>query len=340
MSDATGALTGSDAPASSRRPAIAWNWSLFLLGAIYAVPAMIATPHNPTVGLGLAVGVLPVAAFTLPAARRGRRAVVIVGVVCAVCFVIGAIITQVPVLALAALFALAVVFAQWSRRGRAGLMAMILGLPLVGIGLSFDVSTAATAAALMVAGAAYAWGVSMLWPESPQPAAAPAPRGAPSRNDMLLYGVLLGAAAVSAAGIGYALNLEHIGWATGAALLVMRPAQDQLLLRSVGRAASVSLGALAAASFAELSAGGVVTALVVGVVLAALTATTASRWYVTPGFTTFVAITLILQRPGEDPAGRFWERVIETGIGVGVALLFGALVPALIRALRRRRLGR
>jgi uncharacterized membrane protein YccC len=76
---------------------------------------------------------------------------------------------------------------------------------------------------------------------------------------------------------------------------------------------------------------------VVGAVIAALSATQTSRWYIAPAFTTFVALTLILQAPGERPGARFLERTIETAIGVGVALVFGALVPALIRSIRRRK---
>lgn len=315
---------------------IAWHWSFFLLGAIYALPAMILTPFAPAVGLGLAVGVLPVAAFNLPGYRRGRRAILIVGSVSGLCFVIGSILTQQPVVAVIAIFVLAVVFALWARTSRAGLFAMVLCLPLVGIGLSFDdLGLALTVGGVMVLGAAYAWGVAMLWPE--HQVAPPVRDRVPERHEMLLYGVLLGAAAATAAAIGYALQLEHVGWVTGAALLVMRPVRDQLILRSIGRAASVVAGAFAAAAFALLAPTALATALAVGLAIASLSATQASRWYVAPAFTTFVALTLILQEPGSRPAARFLERVIETGIGVGVALLFGALVPALIRRRRQRK---
>lgn len=319
------------------RPAdIAWHWSFFLLGAIYALPAMIVTPFVPAVGLGLAVGVLPVAAFNLPGYREGRRAILLVGSVSGLCFVVGSVLTQQPVVAVISMFVLAVVFALWARKKRAGLFAMVLCLPLVGIGLSFhDLRLALVIGGVMVLGAAYAWAVAMLWPE--HQVAPPVRDSVPGRGEMLLYGTLLGAAAATAAAIGYALRLEHVGWATGAALLVMRPVRDQLILRSIGRAASVVAGAFAAAALALLSPTSLATALAVGLAIASLSATQASRWYVAPAFTTFVALTLILQAPGSRPAARFLERTIETGIGVGVALLFGALVPALIRRWRQRK---
>ncbi|MGB4777315.1 FUSC family protein [Microbacterium sp.] len=315
---------------------IAWHWSFFVLGAIYALPAMIVIPFSPAAGLGLAVGVLPVAAFNLPRFRRGRRAILLVGCISGACFVVGSLLTQRPVLAVVAMFLLGVGFALWGRVRPAGRLAMALCLPLIGIGLSFDdVALAATVAGLMVLGAAYAWGIAMLWPEHQVPL--PVRDSEPTRQEMLLYGVLLGGAAATATAIGYALQLEHVGWVTGAALMVMRPVREQLILRSVSRSAAVVVGAFAAASFALLTPSPLAIAVAIGLVIAALSATQASRWYIAPAFTTFVALTLILQAPGERPGMRFVERTVETAIGVGVALVFGALIPALIRLRRSRR---
>jgi uncharacterized membrane protein YccC len=154
---------------------------------------------------------------------------------------------------------------------------------------------------------------------------------------MLVYGLLLGAAAASAAGIGFAPGLEHVGWATGAVLLVMRPARGQLISRSVGRALSVFVGALAAAVFALLSPGDVVLSIVIGGVVGALCANQESRWYVAPGFTTFVAVTFLLVNSTVRPEVRFLERTVETLLGIGLALFFGVLVPSLISLLGRRR---
>ena len=119
---------------------------------------------------------------------------------------------------------------------------------------------------------------------------------------------------------------------------VMRPARNQLVLRSIGRAASVLIGALAAAALAAIAPAALVVGVVVGIALGALTATTASRWYVAPGFTTFVALTLIIHaETGVSPGDRFIERTLETLLGVGLALLFGAAVPAGIAWMRKGR---
>ena len=53
--------------------------------------------------------------------------------------------------------------------------------------------------------------------------------------------------------------------------------------------------------------------------------TRASRWYVTGGFTTFSVISLTIHADAEHGADAFAERVLETLIGVTVALLFGSI---------------
>ena len=55
----------------------------------------------------------------------------------------------------------------------------------------------------------------------------------------------------------------------------------------------------------------------------------------TPGFTTFVVISLLVyQHPGSAQS-RFIERVVETLLGVGLAYFFGLVVPTFIGRVRR-----
>jgi hypothetical protein len=53
-----------------------------------------------------------------------------------------------------------------------------------------------------------------------------------------------------------------------------------------------------------------------------------SHWYVTPGFTTFLVFLLLLSQEPDRTFGRFAERVGETVLGVGLALVFVGLLPA------------
>lgn len=315
--------------------AMSWRWSRFGLGALFALPALIVAPFDTPLAVAFGIGVIPAAAFGLPPRRRGRAIISLVGALSALGLLVGSILSMWPVVAVLAMFLFGVLASVNATRGRLGQLVLVLVLPMTGIGLSFSWSAVTLAFAGCIAvGSVYAWLVCLLWPERDAPPLSPAPT--PRGRAMLIYGFLLGTAAAAAACLGFVLELQHVGWATGAVLLVMRPVRGQLITRSIGRAVSVLVGALAAAAMAVLAPGGIVIGLTVGVVIGAMCATQGSRWYVAPGFTTFLALTLILVTSPEPPAERFLERTIETLIGVGLALLFGALIPTLLSLVPRR----
>ena len=187
-------------------------------------------------------------------------------------------------------------------------------------------------------GAVYSWLVSLLWPEpavTGPPQGTPAPRGPAVNAAMLDYGIRLGLAGAVCAAIGFALDLEHVGWAVTAALIVMRPSPELQRLRSVGRLVSVSIGAIAAIAVVETTPSVGVLAAATVAALAAAAGTTGGRWYVTPVFSTFLVFLLLLYSHPDEASSRFWERITETVLGVGVACVFGLLVP-MLRARRRR----
>ena len=219
-------------------------------------------------------------------------------------------------------------------RRRVGQLVMTLALPMIGVGLSYDdTGKGATIAALIFAGAAYACLVSMLWPVRPAPTR-PRPAAEPPT---LGYGVRLGAAGATAAAIGFLAGLEHVGWATAAALLVMRPAADMQRLRSIGRIGAVAAGALLAAGLVTLDPTAGWYALAVVLTLMAAAGTHGSRWYVVPGFTTFLVFLLLLYATPDDATSRFDERLLETVLGVGLAYVFGLAIPAAVGRWRARR---
>ena len=277
--------------------------------------------------MALALGVLPAALVGVLPRRRARVAIVVFGVLIGVPIFIGGALAGVPALAVAAIAALGVASAELAKRSRVGMIVMNVSLPMVGVGLSYaDVGKVAGICALMVAGSAFACAVSMLWPERPPGP----PREAPPAPT-LEYGVRLGLAGATVAAIGFLLDLEHVGWACAAALLVMRPAPEMQRLRSVGRIAAVALGALLAVALVRSgpAAGVIALAVLAAIVLAA--GTHHSRWYVTAGFTTFLVFLLLLYSSPEDAGSRFGERVVETVLGVGVAYLFGLMIPQWLR---------
>jgi uncharacterized membrane protein YccC len=180
----------------------------------------------------------------------------------------------------------------------------------------------------MVLGSLSACLVSMFWPE--HPATRACDRHAPT-GPTIGYGVRLGAAGATAAAIGFALDLEHVGWACAAALLVMRPAAEMQRLRSVGRIVAVACGALAGVALVRTSAPAAVYSVAVIATVAAAAGTHRSQWYVTPAFTTFLVFLLLLYAHPQSAASRFNERLLETLLGVGLAYAYGLALPALVQ---------
>ena len=317
----------------AQAPPIAWHRSRLLLGLALAIPSAVVIPIDPRLGLALAVGVLPAATTPLPPRRRGRVALPVLSVLFALCLGFGALLGGHALPAVLGVFVLCIGASVAAERSRLGLLALRLALPLVGIGLSFDDrATVLATGALLLAGGLWAYLVALAWPEQQlpahptRPAAEPEGTGA-SRRLAIDYGIRLGLAAAIATGLGFAFHVDHKGWMCGAVLFVMRPNTDALLARSLGRAGSVVLGGLLAATCAELQPGlGWLAALIV-VAVAALSATQGSRWYITPFFSTFLVLTLMLYGDPGEGAMRFWQRSLETLIGVALALLFGALIP-------------
>ena len=278
-------------------------------------------------GVALAVAVIPAVSVPLAPRRGGRVVIVVVGGICAAAILLGSVLALSPVAAVSGLFALCVLIAGLGGRRRVATLALNLALPLVSVGFSYaGPSTAAPLAVLFVAGAVWAWLVSLAWPTHSR-AAAPGEgaMGTPAAPGWA-YGVQLGLAGATCAGIGFALHFDHVGWATAAAMLVTRPSAALFARRVLGRPISVLVGAVVAIALLETSPAAPVTAVVLVAVVAAAAAAARSAWYVTPAFTTFLVFLLL---GGADPGqaeAHFGERIGETLLGVTIAVAFGLLV--------------
>lgn len=319
-------LTGTAAPIGIRPPALVWVRRNALLGLVVSVPAVVATAGDVRRGLALAFGVLPAMLIGVLPRRRDRVRVVPVGVLMALSILLGSLVANLHVVACVAIFGLALGAALLFARAPIGALVLNLAVPMVGIGLSFtDHATGLGVTLLIIGGTLYSYLVSLLWPEWRPAPRAPASR--PGRAAMRDYGVRLGLAGSLAAALAFGFGLDHPGWQVAAALLVMRPVAEMQRLRSIGRIVSVTLGAFLAAALAAASpAWGWYAIGIVGAIVAAA-GTVGSRWYVTPLFTTFIAISLLLYARPQDVGYRFTQRVLETLVGVGVAYLFGLVVP-------------
>ena len=317
-------------------PAIRWAWSATLRGVLLAAPAAVVAVDNAQHAALFAVGLVPAASIPLPPTRRGRVKPAALGVMCGASMLVGGVLALWPPLAVVGIFVLAVALSRAAVGRPLGAVALSLCLPLVGIGFSFsDVRTAAGLALVIVLGSAYGLVVSMLWPAHP-PVAPSAVFVPPPRAMMVRFGYLAGTAGAICAAVGFALDLEHVGWATGAALLVMRPAPRLQEDRSYARIIDVIVGAGAAIALVTLDAPAWAYSVAVVVAVVCVTATAGSRWYVMPAFTTFLVFLMLLVDSPDDARSRFWERTLETAFGVAIAAIIGLLVPLLINRRKAR----
>lgn len=269
---------------------------------------------------------IPAAIIGLAPTRRRRLRVIALGLITGLPLMLGSVVSSVPWLAVTSIFVLAVCAVILARIAPIGSIALVLSLPMVGVGLSYgDRGVGLELSVLLVAGSVYAAAVSMLWPARDVPAGERS--GATPSLD---YGVRLGAAAAIAAAVGFMFDLEHVGWATAAVLLVMRPGAEQTTVRMVGRLASVCIGGAVAVCLVASGSNPIVYSAAIVACVAAAAATHTSRWYVTSAFTTFLVLLLLVSPSPRDAGFRLNERLVETVLGVGLAWLFAVVLPAVL----------
>jgi hypothetical protein len=320
-----------------RSGGLAWSWRDATFGLVISAVAfvVIATDHVSS-GLNLLLGALPAAVIGLGPTRAKRLGLVVVGVLFGLFVVVGSFIAQWALVAVLGMFALALGAALLAARRPLGMVALNLCVPLAGIGLSYaGLASSFGLGLLIIAGSVVAFGWSLCFPayaqaESPRP---PLMSAAGARD----YGLRLGLAAASAAAIGFAFAVEHVGWIVGATLFVMRPTAQMQEARSIGRIVSVLAGAVAASWLLTMDLPPLAIAVVATASIVGAAATRRSRWYVTPAFSTFLVFWVLLygEASTANVEHRIVERILETVVGVVVAYLFGIGIPKLL-SLRRR----
>jgi hypothetical protein len=251
---------------------------------------------------------------------------------------IGSIVAQWAAVAVVGMFLMGLGAALLATRREFGYAVLTICLPLAATGLTYDgLDESAGVSALFVLGSAIAFVGALCFPEyeAPAPVEPPLMTLAAARG----YGVRLGLAAAVGTAIGFFHGAEHTGWIVISTTLVMRPTEEMMKLRGAGRAISVFIGALVAAWLLTLDLSPAAIALVGAGAIIAAAATNASRWYVTPAFTTFLILWCVLYGNAtfENIKYRSGERVVDTLIGVGIAYFFGLLVPKLMQGLTASR---
>ena len=110
---------------------------------------------------------------------------------------------------------------------------------------------AAPLAAALLLGAVYATGISLLWPSRPRP---PDHHRRAATRDAPPLRVRRRSGRSAVCRVGFALDLEHVGWAPAAALLVMRPLPAVQRMRSMNRVIDVVVGRPPAIALTALGA--------------------------------------------------------------------------------------
>ncbi len=320
----------------SQPPGLTWSWGHALVGAVYAIPAAVVAMIDPALGVPLAVGVLPAAIIGIPARRRERIRILLIGTLAGASVFVGGLLSHLPMPATAVLLAATVAAAALTASmASAGRVVLALCAPMVGVGLSYgDYAESIATFALLTAGAAFAWVVALCWPERAAPERPQTPL--PPRHAMLGYGARMGVAAALTYAIAASLGLDHPGWAPAACLLVARPQLDLLQQRGVARVLSVTVGALAAVLLLWLQPSNATLALVCVAMLGAIAGTAGSRWYITSAFTTLLVFVMLLNGHTDETVAKVNERVGETVLGVAAAYLFGWAIPVLRSRLTRQ----
>ena len=220
------------------------------------------------------------------------------------------------------------------RRPAARLLPALL-LPGLALGMNHPAPDGFAVAAVMLAGSVWATLVTWSWPR-PHPPAVPAareraPDGPVARRATHSYAVLFAAAAGTGLALGYLLGLAHVAWASAAAMFIMRPDPGLLASRAVGRTVATFAGVVAAGLL--LRRGPAELALAAAAV-AAMVAVRTSRWYVTSAGSGLIVLLISGVEHPRPFAVSFADRLLETALGAGLALLFGVAVPAGLRRAR------
>lgn len=313
---------------------IVWSWRDARFGAVItAIPFVVIIAGHVEAGLPLLIGSLPAALIGLLPTRAQRRKLVVMGILFGIFLMLGSFMAQWVWIAIPGMFLLAFGSSLLASSRQFGMIALTLCVPMAGVGLSYGgLENSVLLAVIIIVGSIVAYGWSLCFKEHEPPVI--------TRQENILmmsrmqsrnYGIRLGLAATLATATGFVLGVEHIGWIAGATLFVMRPDKEVQKLRSVGRAVSVFIGAFIASWLLTLSLQPLLVAILSAGALIIASATHASRWYITPAFTTFLVFWVLLYGDATTASieNRFNERVLGALLGIALAYLFGIVVPIL-----------
>ncbi len=307
-----------------------WNWNEALRGALCALPGAIIV-LTVEVGLGMfcAMGVLPFAMLGVPPTRKAALRFVLLGLQFAVAYALGSVVGTHAVLAVVVLTTVAYVAVLAIDRKPAMRVLSALIVPAFALGMNEPPSTGVALAGMFAAGSVWAVLVGVCFRSRIRPRPAPAVSGA-TPIAVRVFAVAYAAAAGIGLTLGFVLDVEHPAWIAAAAMFILQPIPSSSRARAVQRLLATVLGVTAAGLISLADPADWVLALVTLCTIAALIATRASRWYVTP----FGSGLIVLLISGASSSSAFdvafRDRILETAIGAGLAAIAVWLAPIVI----------
>ena len=211
----------------------------------------------------------------------------------------------------------------------------MLVVPGFAVGMNEPVPDGFVIAAMFLAGGLWATFVSVMWHPAPGGPEAPArfsSLGGPEHDERTkrIYAVCFALAVGIALTIGFAKDFQHVAWAAAACAFVMRPDPGLLASRALGRALATILGVCAAAVLFKQGLGEAALAAVTVFTVSAMIATRTSPWYVTSAGTGLLVLLMSGVSSTQQFQLSFHDRILETVIGAGLALLLGVVAPLVL----------
>jgi hypothetical protein len=316
---------------------IRWDRSDALRGLICALPgAVVAALWSVPFGGALALGTIIVALLGVPPREQGRSRVLTAGLVFAGAYAVGAVIVSNGVIAVAGLAAACYACVLLATRGGLGRVVGSFAAPALALGMNHPAPDGFLLAGTFVVGSLWATLVTVIWPDRFSTTPAPRPPAGPT-IDVRTYAVSFALAGAIGLVIGLWLDLVHVAWSAGAALLIMRPAPGQTRGRAVQRIVATFAGITLAVGIAAFGPSDLAIAVVVALAIAGVVATRGSDWYVTSAGTGLIGLLLSSLSGTDALTSTYQERLLETAIGAALAILFGLVVPELIARRSRAR---
>src|SRR5215211_108650 len=148
---------------ATRPPAVSWNWSEALRGTLCCLPAaVILLVTDNKLGIGFAIGVLPVALLGVMPSSKRRVQGMLLGVAFAVVFLLGSVVSQIPLVAVFAVFGVAYGAAMLASKRPIGRVVLGLMLPALVVGLSSAGAISLITSLFLVAGSIWVTAVTRL----------------------------------------------------------------------------------------------------------------------------------------------------------------------------------